>query len=164
MAASLPAAFRSTLAWSVPVALTAVAWGAVVLGNFQYDDFANILQDPATHRVGALLHRLATGIRPLTRLSYALSDSMFGEWAGGWLLVNLLLHFLTTIRIAKLVHLRTLNGKAATLAGACFALQPANAEVIAYVSGRSTGLAVAFVVAALLAHEAGINDGGRKRA
>src|SRR3954469_19680416 len=115
------ASFRLNPAWSVPAALAIAAWGTVVFGTFQYDDFANIVNDPATHDLGALLHRLATGIRPLTRLTYALSDRLSGEWAGGWLLINALLHLFTVLGVAKLVHLRTRNAKAAALACACFA-------------------------------------------
>jgi len=144
---------RSKIPWMAPAVLAVMGWGAVASGSFQYDDFANILQDPATHHWNELTHRLATGIRPLTRLSYALSDELFGEWAGGWLLINLLLHLLTALGVAKLVHSRTLNAIAAALASTCFALQPANAAVVAYVSGRSTGLAAALLVAALLVHE-----------
>src|SRR3954469_23743062 len=103
MVPSFSTFFGRNFNWSAPAALVVLAWGAVVFGSFQYDDFANILQDPATHDVSALLQRLATGIRPLTRLSYALSDRMFGEWAGGWLLINGLLHLLTTVGVAKLV-------------------------------------------------------------
>jgi protein O-mannosyl-transferase len=144
---------RSWIAWTAPLVLGAMAWGAVVLGSFQYDDFANILDDPATTNASALLDRLATGIRPLTRLTYALSAWTFDEWAGGWLLVNVLLHLAVVLGVMSLVRLRTANAMAAMLAGACFALQPAHAAVIAYVTGRSTGLATVFIVAALWMHE-----------
>lgn len=155
MALSLTWSFRSQVGWAAPALFAAIAWGAVVSGSFQYDDFANILQDPASHHWSEFLHRLATGIRPLTRVSYTLSAGLFGEWAGGWLLINLLLHVLTAAGVAKLVQLRTANSRAAAFAGVCFALQPANAAVVAYVSGRSTGLAVALVVAAMLTYERG---------
>ncbi len=155
--------FHSRVFWIAPASVAVLAWGAALFGSFQYDDFPNILGDPATHRFDALLNRLATGIRPLTRLSYALSDHVFGDWAGGWLLINVLLHVFTVAGVAKLVQLRTRDGMAAALAGICFALQPAHAAVIAYVSGRSTGLAVAFIVAAMIVHERSVDVSDRRR-
>lgn len=131
----------------------AFAWGGVALGSFQYDDFANVLNDPATTELAALTDRLAGGIRPLTRLSYALCAQLFGKWAGGWLLVQLLIHAIAVFGVARLTHLRTGNGTAAMIAAACFAFLPSHATVIAYVSGRSTGFAVALLVGALLSHE-----------
>ncbi|HEU4603315.1 MAG TPA: tetratricopeptide repeat protein [Steroidobacteraceae bacterium] len=145
----------------MPAFVAVLAWGAAIFGSFQYDDFPNILDDPATHRFDALLGRLATGIRPLTRLSYAISDRIVGEWAGGWLLINVLLHVFTVAGLAKLVQLRTRDAMAAALAGICFALQPANAAVIAYASGRSTGLAVAFIVGAMILHERSVDASKR---
>ncbi|MET0656590.1 MAG: hypothetical protein ABW110_00330 [Steroidobacteraceae bacterium] len=130
-----------------------LAWGGIALGSFQYDDFANILTDPATFNLPELTERLMHGIRPLTRASYAASAQLFGEWTGGWLLVNGLLHALTTLGVGWLAFSRLRNHTAALAAGLCFALQPANAAVVAYVSGRSTGLATALLAFALLAHE-----------
>ncbi|MET0984682.1 MAG: hypothetical protein ABW034_04670 [Steroidobacteraceae bacterium] len=130
-----------------------LAWGGIAWGSFQYDDFANILTDPATFNVPDLVERLAHGIRPLTRVSYALSAAVFDEWAGGWLLFNGLLHAITTLGIARLAFVRTGSSSAALAAGLCFALQPANAMVVAYVSGRSTALATTLLIVALLSHE-----------
>lgn len=130
-----------------------LAWGGVALGSFQYDDFANVLTDPATTDIDALLGRLIGGIRPLTRLSYAVCAQLFGEWAGGWLLIQWVVHAAVVAGIIRLVQLRTGDRRAAFIAGACFALLPSHAASIAYVSGRSSELATALVVAALILHE-----------
>lgn len=140
----------------VLLAITGIAWSGVVAGSFQYDDFANVLTDPATTQLTVLLDRLVGGIRPLTRLSYALSFLIAGEWAGGWLVVNLALHATTVLGIAALVQLRTRHAPAALMAGLIFAIVPSHAFVIAYVSGRSIGLSSCLLVLALLAHEYGI--------
>jgi hypothetical protein len=131
-----------------------VAWGGVVFGSFQYDDFANVLNDPATTDLYALFDRLFGGIRPLTRLSYAVSAALFGEWAGGWLLVQWLVHLATVLMILRLTELRTQDRRAAWIAAACFAFLPSSGAAIAYVSGRSIGFSTAWLIAALLAHEA----------
>lgn len=136
----------------------ACAWGGVAWGSFQYDDFANVLNDPATTDPAALADRLLGGIRPLTRLSYAICAQLLGEWTGGWLLVQLLFHGLAVLGVARLAHLRTGNNVAAVIAAAGFAFLPSHATIIAYVSGRSTGLAAALLIGALLSHELGIRS------
>lgn len=137
----------------------AMAWGGVACGSFQYDDFANVLNDSATTDLAALSERLSGGIRPLTRLSYAVCAQLFGKWAGGWLLVQWLVHLLTVLGIARLTHLRTGNATAALFAAACFAFLPSHATIIAYVSGRSTGFATALLIGALLSHESAHRSG-----
>lgn len=149
-AANLP---LSTVA--LVAALTLLAWGGVLFGSFQYDDFANILTHSSTMQGVGLEQQLATGIRPLTRLSYASSAWFFGTWAGGWLAFNLFLHALSSVGVALLAHARGASSRAASFAGACFAVVPTHAAVVAYVSGRSTGLAVALMIASLLAHTCG---------
>jgi len=51
----------------VLVVLTALAWGGVLGGAFQFDDFPTIVRDPATVDFWALLVRLSTGIRDVLR-------------------------------------------------------------------------------------------------
>ena len=136
-----------------------LAWGGVAWGSFQYDDFANVLLDPATSNLTALLDRLAGGIRPLTRISYALSSLGASEWAGSWLLINLSLHAITTLTIAALVVRRTQSATTALLAALAFAVLPSHAAVVAYVTGRSIGLATCLMMLALLSHEIGVTSG-----
>ena len=133
--------------------LMLLAWGGVVFGSFQYDDYPNILTHPATLGGSALVESLVGGIRPLTRASYALDHAIWGTWAGGWLITNLLLHIATALGVARLAHLRGATGAAAWLAAAVFALQPAHGMTVAYVTGRSSGLMTALLVGSLLAYE-----------
>lgn len=150
---SVPGRGPTPAAWAWLSAGLLLAWGGVLFGSFQYDDFANVLNDPATFGAEALATRLLHGIRPLTRSSYALCARLFGEWAGGWLAVQWVMHWLTALAVGRLTQLRTGNPTAAFLAAACFAFLPTHAATVAYVSGRSTGLATALLMGALLAHE-----------
>jgi hypothetical protein len=134
------------------VALTLAAWGAVPWGAFQADDWRTVVRDPATTDLAALLERLATGFRPLLRLSYFLDARLWGLRPSGFLATNLLLHLATVLGINALAS-RRLGPLASFVAAVTFSLQPANAEVVAYVTGRSTGLMTALLVAALLAYE-----------
>lgn len=147
--------------WALPLVLLGIvtisAWGAVVFGSFQYDDYGNVVMDPATSELGAWWSRIWGGIRPLTRTTFFLDHSLWGMKPGGFLLTNLLVHLTTVVGVFWLARRRL--GQEATAVGAAFvaalvfALQPAHAETIAYVSGRSTGLMACLLVWALAAHE-----------
>lgn len=130
-----------------------MAWGAVIWGAFQYDDYSNVVTDPGTTQWAVLLQRLSTGIRPMTRASYFLDHAVWGMSASGFLLTNLVLHVFTTVGIFHLARSRALSVYASMVAALVFALQPAHAETVAYVSGRSTGLMACLLVWALVAHD-----------
>ncbi len=130
------------------VLLTLVAWGGVVLGDFRSDDFANVVRDPATSDLGLLPARFLHGVRPLLRASFALDHLLWGFRPAGFLLTNLLLHLATVLGVHALAR-RRLDALGAFLAAAVFSLQPANVEVVGWVSGRSTGLCTALLVVAL---------------
>lgn len=136
------------------IAATAIAWGAVPWGRFHFDDFRNVVRDPATTDVAVLLERLPHGLRPLTRLSYFLDAQLYGLQPAGFLSTNLLLHAITVLLVFALAR-RRLDNMGALAAALLFAVQPANAEVVAYVSGRSTGLMTALLLGGLLLYDHG---------
>jgi hypothetical protein len=138
----------------IAIAVTAIAWGAVPWGAFQFDDFRNVVRDPATTDVAVLLERLPHGLRPLTRLSYFLDARLYGMQPAGFLSTNLLLHSITVLLVFALAR-RRLDNVAALAAALLFAVQPANAEVVAYVSGRSTGLMTPLLLGGLLLYDHG---------
>ena len=120
-----------------PLALAAlclIVWGAVPGGTFQDDDL-----------VGPL--GLAGGwrIRPFLRLTFSAQEALHGHRADLLLAANLALLAVTAIGVWALA-VRRLGPAAAFLAGAAFLLQPAHAEAVAYVSGRSMGLMAALSV------------------
>ena len=134
----------------VLVVLTTLVWGGVLGGSFQFDDFPIIVRDPATVDPWALVLRITSGIRPLLRLSYFLDHFLWGMEPAGFLFTNLLLHVVTVLGVFALARRLLRDEAAAVLAAAIFSLQPASAEVIAYVTGRSTGLMAAFFVWGML--------------
>jgi protein O-mannosyl-transferase len=136
------------------IAVTALAWGAVPWGAFQFDDFRNVVRDPATTDYTVLLERLPHGLRPLTRLSYFLDAQLYGVQPAGFLSTNLLLHATTVLLVFALAR-RRLDSSAALAAALLFAVQPANAEVVAYISGRSTGLMTPLLLGGLLLYDGG---------
>ena len=120
--------------------LTLAAWHRVLWGTFQFDDFAAVLSAPTG---------LAWRIRPLLAWIWQRDLEIHGENASGFLAENLALHCLTVLVVYRLAR-RLLSPLGAFLAGAAFALQPAHTEVVAYVSGRSTGLMSFLLLASLL--------------
>jgi hypothetical protein len=142
------------LAPILALAVTAAVWVTVPRGAFQFDDFHNVVRDPATTDARALLRRLPVGVRPLLRLTY-FADA----WRGGltpraFLTTNLVLHLATVLATYALARRRLGSPLAAGLAGLAFAVQPAHAEAVAYVSGRSTGLMTALLLWGLVCHDA----------
>lgn len=146
--------FAASTCVLLAIAVTAIAWGAVPWGTFQFDDFRNVVRDPANTDVAVLLERLPHGLRPLTRLSYFLDAQLYGLRAAGFLSTNLFLHAITVLLVFALAR-RRLGNTGALIAALVFAAQPANAEVVAYVSGRSTGLMTPLLLGGLLLHDQG---------
>ena len=135
------------------LAVTAAAWGGTLSGGFRFDDLPNLVHDPATSQAAVFWDRLAWGVRPLLRGSYFLDHALWGMRPFGFLLTQLILHGLCVLGVHRLARTRLGEEPAALAAGLCFALQPAHAEAVAYVSGRSALLSTALLVAGLLAHE-----------
>lgn len=135
------------------LAATAAAWGGMLAGGFRFDDLPNLVHDPATSQAAVFLDRLAWGVRPLLRASYFLDHALWGMRPAGFLLTQLLLHGIAVLGIYQLARRRLQSGAAALAAGLCFALQPAHAEAVAYLSGRSVLLSTVLLVGGLLAYE-----------
>ena len=123
------------------LALSLAAWHGVPGGTFQFDDLGAVLSAPAG---------LAGRIRPLLALTFQADLALHGPRPAGFLAENLVLHCLSVLLVHALAR-RVLSPLGAFLAAATFALQPSHAEVVAYVSGRSTGLMALLLLAALWA-------------
>src|SRR5262249_22082567 len=123
-----------------------------------------VVRDPATVDLTLLPGRVLDGVRPLLRLSYWLDHAIWGFQPSGFLLTNLVLHVATVVGV-YLLACRRLDRVGALVAGAVFSLQPAKAEVVGWVGGRSTGLATALLVwaravnASALRHRALLSGG-----
>ena len=134
----------------MPLALGALClavWGMVAGGTFQDDDL-----------VGPLGLEGGWRIRPFLRLTFSIQEALHGHRADLLLAGNLALLALTALGVWA-VAVRRLGPTAAFLAGAVFLLQPAHAEAVAYVSGRSTGLMAALAVWCVRAHLGAVHAG-----
>jgi len=138
----------------VVVLIIALPWTAVPWGCFQFDDFDNLVHDPATVDPGIFFAQFFERLRPLTRLSYILDARLWDLVPAAFLTTNLVLHLATTLLVFALAR-RLFSLPVALVAALVFSLQPANAEVVAYASGRSTGLMTPLLLCALLLHDRG---------
>ena len=144
--------------------MVGAVWGVSLGGDFRFDDWPNIVHDPATAQAGAFLDRLGWGLRPLLRATYFMDHALWGMNATGFLLTNLLLHAFAVLSVFHLAARRLDSQGAALVAALVFALQPANTEAVAYLSGRSVLLSTALLLGALLAHERGREKSSSARA
>jgi len=141
------------------LAAALVAYANAFGGSFQFDDFNVIVRQGAVHSLGAWWESMP-GIRPLLKLSYALSWS-----AGGGTLafhaVNVSLHAANVLLVWALLRelcsrMGVSQAPAAAFAGALFfALHPAHTEAVTYISGRSVSMMAFFYLASLIAYVRG---------
>lgn len=159
------------MATAVPTLVVAVAlaYANAFGAAWQFDDFASFLAHPATQSLAGWWDALP-GIRPLLKLSYALTR----ELGGGVIAVhatNIAIHALNACLLwalwrrwlPELAPSLARPDVAALLAALLFALHPAATEAVTYASGRSMSLAAAFGLAALVADDIVRVDPSRRR-
>lgn len=136
----------------------AFAFGPALWAGFVYDDRRDILLNPAA-QAETFLERLPATLRPLLKASYALQDALTGPDPLAFHAVNLGLHLASLLVLFALVQ-RAARAtgrepaeadRLAAMAVALWALHPALADTVAYVSGRSSGLSGLLVLICLWA-------------
>jgi Flp pilus assembly protein TadD len=124
--------------------LVGVVFGQTTRYEFvAFDDQAYVYDNPAVvHGLNwhgfkwAFAHCVAGNWHPLTMLSHMLDCQLFGLWAGGHHLTNLLVHAATVILL--FLVLRRMTGRLwrSALVAAVFAIHPLRAESVAWVAER----------------------------
>ena len=89
---------------------------------------------------------------PLTYLSHMLDCQLFGLWAGGHHLTNILLHIATTLLLLLFLVRATGAKWRSLLVAALFAIHPLHVESVAWVAERKDVLSALFFVVTLLAY------------
>lgn len=140
-----------------------LAYGnALLWGQFQFDDYKVIVDNPDVHSWQAWQGNLAHGIRPLLKFTYTL-DWTSGWGAAGFHLTNLLIHFANVLLVWALSRrfaeaqpaLRAQAAAISLFAALLFAVHPLHSEAITYICGRSAALMTLFYLAATCAFLAG---------
>lgn len=142
----------------VTILLAAVAFAPGLWAGFVYDDRRDVLLNPAA-QADSFLANLPTTVRPLLKASYALQDALTGPSPAAFHAVNLALHLGCIAAAFALIrragHRAGLAPPTAQRLAAAtillWALHPALAETVTYVSGRSVGLSTLLLFLTLLA-------------
>lgn len=148
-----------------------IAFGAYfpgLTGGFLFDDYSNInkmaLYDPTSSIMGFKHYLVSAGNRPLAFLSFLLNDTYWpSSNASGFILTNILLHFLCGLLLVWLVLKTTilLNIESkdsqwiAVITGAFWLLHPLMVSTTLYIVQRITILAALFILASLICYTHG---------
>jgi tetratricopeptide (TPR) repeat protein len=147
---------RSIGPW-LALAAGGVAYANSFGGDFQFDDFSVIVDNPRIQSWSAWLHAAASGgLRPVLNLSYTASYLSGRGTPFAFHLGNLLVHLGTVafVYALTLAFMRRYDPArdwraAATWAATLFAVHPVHSEAITYLCGRSSSLMTLFYLAAL---------------
>lgn len=140
------------------------AYGNTLAGGFVWDDHILIVNNPALALPGGAwsyftsdfwsiegVHRIASGYyRPLTMLSYALDNSLYGLLPAGFHLTNLILHLMASLLAYHIALILLAHRRAALTASLFFAVLPIHSEAVAWISGRTDLLSGVFYFLTLL--------------
>jgi protein O-mannosyl-transferase len=124
---------------------------------FQFDDRASILEDARLGSLTAFWGHLPEMIRPLLKLTFLFDRFLYGEYPGGYHLINVLLHCGSALLVFAIVSRACRDLDDANrpqtgvpfLATLLFALHPIQTESVTYISGRATGMAAFFCLLSL---------------
>jgi tetratricopeptide (TPR) repeat protein len=153
------------IAWGIClllIAATALVYGQTVgFGFVTYDDGAYVYENPQI-APGLSLRGLKWAFtrihdinwHPLTTLSHMLDCSLYGLWAGGHHLTNVLLHAASSVVL--FLALRRMTGTVwpSGIVAALFCLHPLHVESVAWISERKDVLSGLFFGLTLWAYAA----------
>jgi protein O-mannosyl-transferase len=144
-----------TLRLAIPflglVAVTLNAYVGAFRGNFQYDDFLAILNNPHLDQWNTFVGHLDHMVRPFLHLTFFIDRSLYGDAATGYHVLNFLLHLGSGFLIyGILCHAVTEEAQQVPFGTAMvFLIHPISTETVTYISGRASGLMAFWYLLAL---------------
>jgi hypothetical protein len=87
---------------------------------------------------------------PITMFGYLIQHSLWGLWAGGYHLVNVLLHAVNAVLVYVLLRQLTASRFIAWTTAALFAVHPVQVETVAWISSFKGVLSGTFILASLI--------------
>ena len=147
--------------WLLLAAVGVLLYASTLNHPFHYDDLHSIKYNP---HIRSLTHlpdffsdphtfssqRAGYMFRPVLLISYALNYAIGGQAVAGYRWVNLLLHIACAGLCFQMVLCLTHQRIVAAAMGLAFAVHPAHAEVVNYISARSDVLSAALYFAVFL--------------
>jgi hypothetical protein len=135
-----------------------VCYANCLFGEFQFDDYNVIVNNPRVHSWSSWLEGLTIGIRPLLKASYTINWTM-STGVIGFHLTNVLIHLVNTVLIYLLAKefirpqwqvQKLMN--VPFFSALLFASHPIHTEAVTYIGGRSSSLMTLFYLAAMLTY------------
>jgi len=152
------------------LAITFVAFSNTLAHGFAYDDTTQILDNKFIRDIGNLPKALVTETwywrvqqdqdpntqdkpstpyyRPAFVVYLMVMWALFGTWAPGWHLFNVILHILVVYFVLSLLRRFTGDARLAAIGALIFAVHPLRSESVAWISGVSDPLLAVFFVPA----------------
>ncbi len=96
--------------------------------------------------------RVSANWHPLTLLSHAIDVQLYGMWAGGHHLTNILFHTVNAILLFMLFNRMTKSAGKSFLLAAIFAWHPVKVESVAWIAERKDVLSTFFALLCMLAY------------
>lgn len=137
----------------------AVYWPVVGFGFVDLDDHQYVADNPhvaagltAAGVAWAFTSATAANWHPVTMISHMTDVQLFGLWAGGHHLTNLLLHTANTLLLFLLIRRMTGEPGRSLFVAALFAVHPLHVESVAWISERKDVLSTLFALLAIWAY------------
>ncbi|HEX9149812.1 MAG TPA: hypothetical protein VF958_11680, partial [Thermoanaerobaculia bacterium] len=138
-----------------------VCYANGLTGDFTYDDKAIVRDNPRLRAPAGLVSIFTTsyfggprgqgtGYRPILLVTYAIQRWLHGGAVFGFHVVNLALHVIVTLLLARLLAQLGVPDTVAFGAALLFAVHPIHVEAVTSLVGRGETLAAAFVLGVLL--------------
>jgi tetratricopeptide (TPR) repeat protein len=134
----------------VVCAFTLAAFAGIFAGDFHFDDFSTILENPHLDGWQSFIDHLDHMVRPVLYATFLLDRSLYGNNPAGYHLLNLLLHMGSGLLI-YLIFTRAAKENAPSVpfwSALLFLIHPMTTETVAYISGRASGLMSFFYLCA----------------
>lgn len=150
---------RRIAAVALPLLVTAVYGTVLGYGFLNWDDDVYVTANPLVHSgltprgVGRAFTSFAcSNWHPLTLVSHMLDVSLFGSWAGGHHLTNVVLHALNALLVLALAWRLTARWQESLVVAAVFAAHPQRVESVAWIAERKDLLCGLFFLVSVLAY------------
>ena len=141
---------RGALLFAVLVTGGLALYSGAFRGGFQYDDYFAILLNPHLEGWRTFVHDLDHMVRPLLQATFLLDRSLYGNSPAGYHLLNLILHFASTVLVYRILTVAVAEESRAIpwWTAVVFFIHPITTETVTYISGRASGLMAFFFLLA----------------
>ena len=141
---------------SLALLVLAVYWPTLQFDFVNWDDPWYVINNPLirswhpSNLVQVATRVVTRNYAPLTIGSFLVDHTLWGLWAGGYHLTNVLLHAINTLLVYVLIAQLSRSRFVGWTTAALFAVHPVQIETVAWISSRKGLLSAAFILASLI--------------